>query len=170
MGTFLDNNLLHDGSSDQDQAIAAGLLAAAKTYYKETRADLYRAINLFADQLITDAVNEQDPYVFSLYVELVSGFDDIPTECFSGKLLDFVKQLFLSGELEVPDRICFCLDESHPASEVNEQLELHNLWQENDVYAVLVEVLEEKLFRYLGKEQTQRLNGYPEHMIKFPTC
>ncbi|MEI6829376.1 MAG: hypothetical protein WCK64_05920 [Synechococcaceae cyanobacterium ELA445] len=168
MGTLHDQNLSPQESSDQK--IAAGLRAAAKVYFKETRDDLYQAVGLFVDHLITAAVNEQDTYVFLLYVELSSGFDDVPGDCFNGKLLDFVKQLFLSGQLEVPDCICFCLDESHPASKVNDDLDLYNLWQVSDVYAVLLEALEEKLFLYLGKEQTQQLNGYPEHLIRSAPC
>ncbi len=162
-----DKNLSQKGTNDYDQEIAAGLQAAAKTYYKETRADLYRAVGLFVDQLITAAVNEQETYVFTLYVELVSGFDDIPTGCYNGKLLDFVKQLIRNGEFDVPDHIDFCLDESRrQVSKENEEFELHDPWNERDVYAVLEEVLEEKLFGYLGKEQTQRWNGYPEHMVR----
>lgn len=168
MGTFQDNNFPCNGSNDQDQAIAAGLLAAAKTYYKETRADIYRAVNLFVDDLITSAVNKQDTYVLTLYVELVSGFDDVPTDFFNGKLLDFVKQLIRNGELDAPDYIDICLDESRRQdSGETEEFELHDLWKEGDVYAVLEEVLEEKLVGYLGKEQTQRLVGYPAHLVSF---
>jgi hypothetical protein len=35
MGIIQDNNLPADGSKDQDKAIAAGLLAAAKKFYKK---------------------------------------------------------------------------------------------------------------------------------------
>jgi hypothetical protein len=165
MGAFLDNNLLHNGSNDQDQAIADGLLVAAKTYYKETRADLYRAVNLFVDQLITAAISKQDTYVFELLEELAGGFDSVPTDCFNGQLLDFVKELIRNGELDVSNHIYICLDESRRVdSEAIKEFELHDLWKEYDVYSILEEVLEEKLFGYLGKEQAQRLMGYPVHI------
>jgi len=50
---------------------------------------------------------------------------------------------------------------------IRASFELHDLWKEGDVYAVLEEVLEEKLVDYLGKEQTQRLVGYPAHLVSF---
>ena len=164
MGTIQDNNLPADGSEDQDKAIAAGLLAAAKKFYKEKNAILYKAVNLFVDKLIADAIHEQDTYVFSLLDAIVMDLNNIPADCYSKKLLDFVKELILNGDLDVSEIIWFGKDASQFRNEKQfMELELCTIWGEDDVFDVLEEVLEVKLFGYLPKYLAPRLFDYPKN-------
>ena len=164
MGTIQDNNLPADGSEDQDEAIAAGLLAAAKKFYKEKNAILYKAVNLFVDKLIADAIHEQDTYVFSLLDAIVMDLNNIPADCYSKKLLDFVKELILNGDLDVSEFIWFGKDSSQFRNEKQfMELELCTIWGEDDVFDILEEVLEVKLFGYLPKCLAPRLFHFPKN-------
>jgi hypothetical protein len=165
MGIIQDNNLPADGSKDQDKAIAAGLLAAAKKFFKEKNALLYKAVNLFVDKLIADAIHEQDTYVFSLLNAIVMGENDIPADCYSQNLVDFVKELILNGDLDVSELIWFGKEVSQCRNEeAFIQFELSNIWREEDVFDVLEEVLEVKLFGYLAKDLAPRLIHYSENI------
>jgi len=164
MGIIQDNNLPADGSKDQDKAIAAGLLAAAKKFFKEKNALLYKAVNLFVDKLIADAIHEQDTYVFSLLNAIVMGENDIPADCYSRKLMNFVKELILNGDLGVAEIIWFGKEVSQCRNEeAFMQFKLSNIWREEDVFDVLEEVLEVKLFGYLPKYLAPLLFDYPKN-------
>jgi hypothetical protein len=163
MGTIQDNNLPADGSKDQDEAIAAGLLAAAKKFFKERNAILFKAVNLFVDKLIAAAIQEQDPYLFILMEERARTVFDVDANVFYGRLRVFVKELLLNGELDVPPKSSFPPDYFRRKEPLNlKDFDLFDLWKSRDVFAVLEEILEEKVFGYLGKEETELLVGYPE--------
>jgi hypothetical protein len=163
MVTIQDNNLPADGSEDQDKAIAAGLLAAAKKFFKEKNAILYKAVNLFVDKLIAAAIQEQDPYLFILMEERARTIFDIDATVFYGRLRVFVKELLLNRELDIPPKSSLPPDYFRRKERYDlENFDLFNLWKQRDVFAVLEEILEEKFFGYLGKEETELLVGYPE--------
>ncbi len=95
--------------------------------------------------------------------ERATTIDDVVANVFHGSLQDFVEELLLNGDLDAPPTSGLPPDYFRRKKTLElENSTLFDLWKSRDVFAVLKEILEEKVFGYLGKEETELLVGYPE--------
>lgn len=160
-------------SSDQERSQA--LAAAAKNYWIQNRRVLHYTAEAFVENLITEALQDNDSYVFELYRRFQSeSLDEVFMEIFNDKEVEErdgyedeyenPKSKFLFGRVmyffrrfsDKDELIGQCFTGFGDFDELQSLQPEEGRWHGDDLAEVIKDILSARLEYYIGKENVVR--------------